>query len=184
MLKKLKAKNNEFSLTSNRNKELVKDFSLENELIYLINKFQKRKSKIWTYTYANNTKAKLDHILINNKWITSDLNCEAYSSFEGVASDHRIFTTKICRNTTQTTKTTHDDWFLLNNKDNRSKYTITVRNKFNALQEISETLTPNDEYENLVNAHIDAAAECIPTKLRAKHRVLWETLEVKKNEKI
>ena len=31
--------------------------------------------------------------------------------------------------------------------------------------------TPNDEYENFVNAHIEVAAECIPTKLRAKHRV-------------
>ena len=45
---------------------------------------------------------------------------------------------------------------------------LTLRNKFDALQEISETLTLNDEYENFVNAHIEAAAECIPTKQRAK----------------
>ena len=38
----------------------------------------------------------------------------------------------------------------------------------------------NDGYENFVNAHIEAAAECIPTKQRAKPRVPWETLVVRK----
>ena len=59
---------------------------------------------------------------------------------------------------------------------------ITLRNKFDALQEISETLTPSDKYENFVNACMEAEAECIPTKLRAKHRVPWETLAVKKKQ--
>ena len=45
-----------------------------------------------------------------------------------------------------------------------NKHTVTVRNKFDTLQEISETLTPNDEYENFVNANMEAAVECIPTK--------------------
>ena len=57
---------------------------------------------------------------------------------------------------------------------------LTQRNKFDALQEISETLTPNDEYENFVNAHIEATAECIPTKDKAKPRVPWEILVVRK----
>ena len=52
-------------------------------------------------------------------------------------------------------------------------------------QEISETLTLiNDEYENFVNAHMEAAAECIPTKIRAKHRIPWETLADKKKNEI
>ena len=57
---------------------------------------------------------------------------------------------------------------LLNIRDIRDKYTLTLRNKFDALQEISETPNPNDEYENFVNAHLEAATECIPTKQRAK----------------
>ena len=40
--------------------------------------------------------------------------------------------------------------------------------------------TPIDEYVTFVNALMEAAAESIPTKLRAKHRVLWETLAVMK----
>ena len=57
---------------------------------------------------------------------------------------------------------------------------LPLRNKFDPLQEISETPTLNDEYEKFVNAHLEAAAECIPTKQRAKPRVQWETLMVSK----
>ena len=62
----------------------------------------------------------------------------------------------------------------LTNRDICNQYMITLRNKFNALQEISETPTPNDEYENFVNAHLELAAECIPTKLRVKQSSLGD----------
>ena len=84
------------------------------------------------------------------------MNCETYSSFEGVSSDRRIVTAKIQislrRDAAQVTTTIHYDWSLLNNRDIRDEYMLTLRNKFDALQEISETPTPNDEYENFVNA--------------------------------
>ena len=51
---------------------------------------------------------------------------------------------------------------------------------FQRIQEKTETHIPNDKYENFVNAHLEAAAECIPTKHRAKPRVPWETLAVRK----
>ena len=70
-----------------------------------------------------------------------------------------------------TTTTVHYDWSLLNFRDIRDKHTLTLRKKFDALQEISETPTPNDEYENFVHAHFEAAPECIATKQRAKPRV-------------
>ena len=54
-------------------------------------------------------------------------------------------------------------------------------NRFETLQEKTEKSTPNDEYENFVNAHLEAAAKYIPTKIKTKYRVPWETLEVKKN---
>ena len=57
---------------------------------------------------------------------------------------------------------------MFNNRDINKKYMITLRNKYDALQEISETLTLNDEYENFVNANMEANAEYIPPKLRAK----------------
>ena len=82
-------------------------------------------------------------------------------------------------NTTRTTTTKHYDWGLLNNKDIRDKNGLALRNKIDAVQENTDIHTPNDEYENFVNAHLEAAAKYIPTKLRTKSRVQWETLAVR-----
>ena len=54
-----------------------------------------------------------------------------------------------------------------------------MRNRFETLQEKTEKGTPNDEYENFVNAHPEAASKCIPTKPRTKYRVEWGTLAVR-----
>ena len=69
---------------------------------------------------------------------------------------------------------------MLNNRDIRDEYMLTLINKFDVLKEISEPPIPNDEYEKFVNAHLETAAKCIPTKKRAKPRVPWETLTVRK----
>ena len=73
---------------------------IENRLTYLNTDFQKREGKLWTYTYANNNKAQIDYVFINKKWKNSAMNCEAYSSFKGVSSDHS-------KNTTKPTKKCH-----------------------------------------------------------------------------
>ena len=112
------------------------------------------------------------------------MNCDAYSSFEGVSFDHRIVTAKIRlslrKNDKRTVTTKHYDWALLNNRDIRDKYVLALRNRFETLQEKTEKSTPNDGYENFVNAHLEAAAKCIPTKLKTKYRVPWETLALVK----
>ena len=109
-----------FHNTSNRNGQHLTEFMMENRLTCLNTNFQKRKGKLWTYTYANNSKTQIDYILINKKWKNSAMNCEAYSSFEGVSSDHRIVTAKIRlslrRNATRIATTKHYDWVLLNNR--------------------------------------------------------------------
>ena len=177
--------NNKYSLhnTSNRNWQHLTDFMIENRLACLNTNYQKREGKLWTYTYANNTKAQIDYVLINKKWKNSALNCEAYSSFEGVSTDYRIVTAKIRlslrKNAKRTATTKHYDWALLNNKDIRDKYVLELRNRFETLQEKTEKSTPNDEYENFVNAYLEAAAKYIPTKVKTKYRVPWETLAVR-----
>ena len=180
-----KNRNNKYSLhnTSNRNWQHLIDFMIENRLICLNTNFQKREGKLCTYTYANNSKAQIDYVFINRKWKNSAMNCEAYSSFEGVSSDHRIVTAKVWlslrKNATRKATTKHYDWALLNNRDIRDKYALELRNRFEALKEKTEKGTPNDEYENFVEAHLEAASKCIPTKPRTKYRVPWETLAVR-----
>ena len=117
-----KNRNNKYSLhnTSNRNGQHLIDFMIENRLTCLNTNFQKSEGKLWIHTYANKSKAQ--------KWKNSAMNCEAYSTFEGVSSDHRIVTAKIRlslrKNATRTATTKHYDWALLNNRDSRDKYAL------------------------------------------------------------
>ena len=91
-------------------------------------------------------------------------------------NSHGKNTTKPTKKRARAATTKHFDKALLNNRD---KYVLELRNRFETLQEKTEKGTPNDEYENLVNAHLEAAAKCIPTKPRTKYRVPWETLAVR-----
>ena len=167
--------NHKFSLhnSSNRNGQHLTDFTIENRLTCLKTNFQKREGKLWNYIYPSNTKAQIDYVFINKNWNNSALNCEAYSPFEGVSTDHRIVTAKIRlslrNNATRTTTTVHYDWALLNYRDIRDKNTLALRDKCDALQEQTKTHTPNEEYV-FVNAHQKAAAEFIPTKQRTTYR--------------
>ena len=103
--------NHKYSLhnSSNRNGQHLTDFMIENRLTCLNTNFQKREGKLSTDTYANNTKVLTDYVFINKKWNNSAVNCEAYSSFVGVSSNHRIVTAKIRlsirKNATRTTNT-------------------------------------------------------------------------------
>ena len=100
-----------------------------------------------------------------------------------MSTDHRIVTAKIRlslrKNAKRTETTKHYIWALLNNRDIRDKYVLELRNRFETLQEKTEKGTPNEGYKNFVNAHLEAAAKCIPTKLKTKYRVPWETLAVR-----
>ena len=57
-----KNRNNKYSLhnTSNRNGQHLTDFMIENRLTCLNTNYQEREGKLWTYTYANNSKAQID----------------------------------------------------------------------------------------------------------------------------
>ena len=107
--------NNKYSLhnASNRNGQHLTDFMIENRLTCLNTNYQKREGKLWTYTYATNSKAQIHNVLINKKWKNRAMNYEAYSSFEGVSSDHRIVTVKIRlsqrKNAKRTATTKHYD---------------------------------------------------------------------------
>ena len=135
-----KNKNNKYRLhnTSNRKGPRLTDFMIENGLTCLNTNYQKGEGKLWTYTYAHNSKAQMDYVFINKKRKNSAMNCEAYSSFDGVSSDHRIVTAKLRlslrKNATRTATTKHYDWALLNNRYIWDKYVLELRNGFETLQ--------------------------------------------------
>ena len=137
-----KNRNNKYS----QHGQHLTDIMIENRLTCLNTNYQKRDGKLWPYTYANNSKAQINYLFINKKWKNSAMNCEAYSSFEDVSSDHRIVTTKLRlrlrKNATRTATTKYYDWALLNNRDIRDKYVLELRNRFETLQEKTEERYP------------------------------------------
>ena len=169
-----------FHGNTNRNGNHLSAFIEENELQCLSTKFQKSKSKLWTHTYANGSKAQLDYMMINKKWKNSAMNTEAYNSFASVYSDHRIVTSRIRlslrSNKVKTQSTQRYDWSSLkNDAEVRDQYTITVKNRYEALLAESDDVTPTEKYAHFITAHDEAASQCIPLKPKLKKRVPWET---------
>ena len=56
---------------------------IENRLTYLSTNYQKREGKLWTYTYANNSKAQIDYVFINKKWKNSANELRGMLLFRG-----------------------------------------------------------------------------------------------------
>ena len=122
-------------------------------------------------------------MLVNRKWINSLMNCETYSTFEGVCSDHRIVSAKIRlslrANKPKAVSSPRYDWStLLSNDDIRNRYTITVRNRFDHHQQDIGHHTPSSTYDDFVTAHCEVAVHCIQMKPKVKRRVPWETVAV------
>ena len=162
-----KNRNNKYSLhnASNRNGQHLIDFMIENRLTCLNKNFRKREGKLWTYTYANKSKAQIDYVLINRKWENSAMNCEAYSSFEGVSSDHRIVTAKVRlslqKNATSKATTKPYDWALLNNRDIRDKYALELTGIY---------LKEQAEY---IQNQIDKIRDSVEDR---QSRIAWQTI--------
>ena len=79
-----------FNKETNRNGEKLLDFTQEFKLAISCAKFMKSPSKLWTHQHPAGHRLQIDHILIRNKWKNSIRDCQAFSLFSSVGSDHRI----------------------------------------------------------------------------------------------
>ena len=116
-------------------------------------------------------KAQIDYILVRRKWRNSVLNCEAYSSFANVGSDHRVVSAKIRlslkSNCKAPPKRVLYDWNEFSkNTTLQERYCVEVRNKFNMLADDSQTAT--ELYEHFIEANEVATAELVPPATRRK----------------
>ena len=174
--------NNKFAYHKdcNRNGELLNDFVIENGLVCLNTKFQKKNGKLWTFTHPTGSKSQIDYILVNKKWKNSVTNCEAYNSMETVYSDHRIVSAKIRLSLRQNqkksmTKTPAYDWSSLNDPQIADEFSITLKNRFDILQVTTNVGSADTSYENFITAHEYAAQKCVPKKPKTHKQVPWET---------
>ena len=107
------------------------------------------------------------------------MNCEAYSSFMEASSVAKSFWWRfsLCSNKTGTVKASLID------SDIRNHSTVIMSNKFDTHQDTSERHSSNEEYENFVTTHKEAAFECITTKPRAKCRIPWKSIAIREKIK-
>ena len=140
---------------TNSNGELMSDLADAAGLLITNTQFQKKQGKLWTYIsdMKENTKTQVDYILINKKWKSTVKNCQAYSSFSSIGSDHRIVTAKLklSLRTSKAPRRETPDWTALRNIDISQRYTIQVKNRFEALRTEVESAT--DEYEHFITAN-------------------------------
>ena len=129
-----KERNNKFSLqkTPNRNAEYLRIFFLENNLVCRNTKFQKRKGKLWTYTFPNNSKVQLDYIFINKKCINSALTGVVYSFLKEylqiTESSQQTFVRVLSEISNKLTNLNTTDWYSSANSDQNNQYTVNIRN--------------------------------------------------------
>ena len=166
---------------TNRNGYLLNHFIIENGCKSLNTKFQKKSGKLWTHTHLNGFKSQLDYIIVNNKWINSARNCEAYNTFEGVFSDHRIFTATLKLSLRSNKKSIVNqkryDWTTLTKyKSIEKNYTSYLKQHFE--DSIKSCKSTNDKYLAFVDSHAEAIKKFIPIKIKEKKRVPRENINI------
>lgn len=158
-----------FHEQTNRNGKLLLELAQETNLDITNTRFQKKKGKLWTFlSDMSGTKSQIDFILINQKWRNSVRNVEAYNIFSSLGSDHRVLTARVnlsLRISATPPKKVSYDWSSLKSHgDLQQLYTVEVKNRFNELQEGTESIT--QLYQHLITANTEAAEKLIPKKKR------------------
>ena len=154
---------------TNSNGQRLLDLAEETNTVVTNTRFQKKRGKLWTYlSDMSGTKTQVDFILINKKWMNSVKNVEAYNSYSSLGSDHRVVTARIklslriCK--TPKRKPNYNWDKLGKDADLQHQYTVTVKNRFSALQSTEDDATTR--YQHFITANAEATKELIPTKDR------------------
>ena len=142
-------------------------------------RFPQPKSRTWTWLHPNGkSKAQLDHILINGKWLNSIRNARAYNTVE-LHSDHRIVSVKMSISLRAPKKTKHRrttyDWTKLqNNCSLQSQFNIEVQNRYDALNANNPDNNNNiqTEYNNFIDS-IKETTEKLIGHTKQKKKKNW-----------
>ena len=117
------------------------------------------------------TKSQVDYIMVNKKWKNSVKNCEADNTFSSMGSDHRIINAKVkisLRTCKAPVRKPNYDWSMLRDGNICNLYTISVRNRYEALCQDGESIT--ETYEHLIESNEEAAKEHLPVKKKSKKK--------------
>ena len=161
-----------FNPSTNRNGEKLLDLAEEFHLTITSTNFMKPSKKLWTHESPKGDRSQIDYILVRKKWSNSIKDCQAYSTFSTVGSDHRIVSATVCLSLRvskrpQTKPIKRVDWQqVISDRSIVSNYTLSVKNKFEALS------TPDDNvettYNNLITSVEEVALDSLPMKSKKK----------------
>ena len=176
---KSECKGSSYHEVTNRNGEYLLNLMRECEVLDLSTIFCKRQGKLWTFTYPNGGRAQLDHVLINRKWKNGAVDCQAYSTFHAIRSDHRPVTARIrlslrANKMNKNKKVPYDSSKLITDENVKNAYSIEVRNRYQALQGLADDDTANTMYKNIMVAHTKSAELHVPLKVKVSKRLPWE----------
>ena len=166
--------------TTNSNGKLMLDHAYECNLCITNTYFQKRNGKLWTFiSDMNGLKSMIDYILANNKWRNSIHNSEGYNFYSSCGGDHRVVVSKLrlsLRKRQSTPRKVKYDWSKLKDETVQERYTVTIRNKFDALRIEGETI--NQQYDRFIKANNETAEELIPKVERNRKSMISNEPEV------
>ena len=176
-----------YNKETNRNGNLLLDLAIENEQIPLNSYFLKKNSKLWTFTYPNQSRTQIDYILINKKWVKSATNCQTYNSFAQIGSDHKVVVANLqlklrAPKENKVRQKAYNWGLVVNDGEVHDRFSVEVKNRFNALQILSDD-GANTRFDNIVQACDEAAQKCVPEKPKKKKRVPWDSEEMKTQRK-
>ena len=160
-----------FHSSTNCNEKLMIDYLQETNLMIDKNSFRKKKGKLWTYISAmNGLTSQVDYILINQKWKNRIKNCEAYSSFSSIASDHQIVSARVKISFIVKKKPgpPQHDRSALQDLTIMGQYNTCIRNRYYALSTEDTTDTSKD-YKHFIKARIEAT-KILPKKVKEKRK--------------
>lgn len=146
-------------------------------------------SRTWTWLHPNGkSKAQLDHILINGKWLNSIRNARAYNTTE-LHSDHRIMSVKICISllAAKNNKRQRITYYLNkleNNCSLQSQFNIEVQNRYDALStnNLDDNNNIQTEYDNFMESIKQTSEKLVGQAKRKnkKNRISDETITLLK----
>ena len=142
--------------------------------------FQQPQRRKWIWkSPGDSTRNQIDYIFISGRFKNALLSAKSYPGAD-CYSDHALvlakFRLKLKKNKEKSMNTKLNLAILRSDQDIRQKYALSVKNKFQSLNELEEV---EHQWENFKQAIKEAAVEVIPPlKRRAKQK--WMTEDISK----
>ena len=150
--------------TTNNNGERLVDLCEEFQLRPAQMRFPHPRHRLWTWMHPSGSTHQLDHILINNKWKNSLLNCRAYNSVE-LDPDHRIVSIRlVCSlrsSRAKPCKRPKFNWKKLQDAATKEQFQLELSNRFDVLQCNNMSTLITERYESFENAVEEVAEKVV-----------------------